>query len=543
MSHHHYRRMLSDSVEELAELEKSMNGVVAPDASSVSPTDLKNVFVFAACDGDGIGNKVARASLADDVEGLHEVSAHIEAGQELIRDFAVSSGGQVISSGGDEGLIRIKLESVENLESLRTDYSYAVSATLSIGVGQSPSQASKALMVAKLSGKNRILQYTPEVEQKYQQASQEANSGTPEEQESKKIGNAYMKNAEQVPAQDPQNPPTEAQSEAPPAESGAPAEDDHSDCPYCNEANEELADDDCPYCAEDDQLEQQAGLDDCPYCQEAHPQEQHEHGDDCVHCQELDNAQPQEGAPSAEQNAGQVAPDQMPEDAPADPASSAPPEFQTEEHQSPEQVMGDFDEAHGDPSQGASDTDQIGDVGIAEGGTGQEENVSRPDDFNGDIQEGSDDPSNTDGSGPNYGEVLQDGMNQNSDDIQREKVGDVVRQALQAFKANKDYLEQAKAQSPQFYQANIGMIRAMIEMAKLLGFAGPAGGQQPELGQEQAQMVDGQPDPSNPFPVHPENGSGAPTAGAADPSGQPDPSNPFPAHPENGGDAGKTQGQ
>jgi uncharacterized Zn-finger protein len=85
----------------------------------------------------------------------------------------------------------------------------------------------------------------------------------------------------------------------------AVAEDDHSDCPYCNEddAQSELEEDDCPYCAEDAQVEQETGLDDCPYCEEAHPQDQHQHGDDCPHCQELDGAQAQEGSPESQPEA------------------------------------------------------------------------------------------------------------------------------------------------------------------------------------------------------------------------------------------------
>lgn len=530
--------------------------------------NLNNVMIFVAADGDGIGNKVARASLADDVEGLHTVSSHIEAGNELIKEFAISRGGQVISSGGDEALVRLPLEHVDELEGLRTDYSYVVGATLTLGVGESLSQASKALMVAKISGKNQILQYSPEVEQKWAQASQDANAGTATG-EAKKIGDAYMKNDPQVsqegqlnpedannsPNQDVSDEQVNADAPVDPNITGADAAiDDHSDCPYCAEedAAQELGEDDCPYCAEDTQIEQEAGLDDCPYCQETHPQEQHQHGDDCAHCQELDNAKAQEGAPQAEQDAGQIAPEAVSEEAaplPADsPGNASPNELQTNEHQTPDEVLGEFDAAHGeDPSQvGASDTDQIGDVGIAEGGTGQQENISRPDDFNDEIQDGVEDGSNSDQ--PNYGEVLQDGLNQNADEIQKQKVGDMVRQALQSFKASKNYLEQAQSQSPEFYQANIAMIRGMIEMAKLLGFNGPAQGApqgQPELGQQQEQMLAEQPDPANPFPTHPENGGAAvedvPEEQA---SGGHDWNNPFPAHPENSGDdAGKPRGQ
>ena len=433
-------------------------------------------------------------------------------------------------------------------------------------------------MVAKVSGKNQTLQYTPEVEQKYQEASQQANGMS----ENQKIGDAYMKDQAPQASQEGQLDPENAVNSPNQDSSG----DDHSDCPYCAEADAqtELGEDDCPYCAEDDQVESEAGLDDCPYCHEAHAEDQHQHGDDCVHCQEYNaknvadasGQNPQAAAPDAdtagasEQDAGV-------------PADGKPVELESSEHQTPDAVLEEFNDAHlndgkEDPSQeGQSKVDQTGDVGIAEGNTNQEQNVSRPGDFNGKIPMGSEDPLNTSGSGtqppaqapqasapqspaqqpgqapgqppaqaptqqpgqpqqdpqsddPSYGQVLQEGLDSNEDDSKREKVGDEVRQALQSYKAAKNSLEMIKDQDPQFYQANIMMLRAMISMAKHMGFGGsmqaPGDDQgQPELGQEQQQMVDAQPQPD------------------AVP-GQTDWNNPFPTHPENGGDdAGKIQGQ
>lgn len=530
---------------------------------------MDNQFIFVAADGDSIGSKVARASLADDVDGLRDVSSKIVAGNELIKDFAVNCGGQVISDGGDEANIRIPVASAEDLEALRTDYAYTVGATLSLGVGTSLSQASKALDVAKLNGKNQILQYTPDVEQQWQQASQQVNAGGAASEEAQKIGEAHMKNDPQVSSKEQLTPKTDVNSpnqdssdeqvlaDAPVDANSAGADapiDDHSDCPYCNEdAQEELAGDDCPYCAEDDQVEAEAGLDDCPYCQQAHPEDQHQHGDDCPHCQELDASKAQEAAPAVAPQDAQVdpsaavgAPDPA-ADPSADPSAVepelSPAELQTDEHQTPPEVLDQFDAVHGDPSQAKTDIEQVDDTALAEGNDRQENNISRPGDFDGEIPQGSEDPANTDSSAPPYADVMQQDLSDNADDIQKQKVGDIVRQALQSFKATKNYLEMAQQQAPEFYQANIAMIRAMIEMAKLLGFAGAAQGEQPqaELGQEQAQMIGEQPDSANPFPQHPENGgSEDPSAAGGTPA---DSANPFPQHPENGGAGGKQQGQ
>ena len=297
---------------------------------------IKNVSVFVSMDGDGIGQKVARAELSDDPVLLKEISSKIVAGNEAIVDFIVKSAGEVLSAGGDEVSGRIKVEAVEDLEALRTDYNYITGATLSIGVGQSLSQASKALMVAKVSGKNQTLQYTPEVEQKYQEASQQANAET----EDQKIGKAYMKNDESQVSQEGQLNPEDA-ANSPNQDSSS---DDHSDCPYCAEADgqSELEGDDCPYCAEDDQVEQEAGLDDCPYCQESHSEDQHQHGDDCAHCQEYDAQSSGEQSPDAAASdtaASDAPPAGTPEQSPGVSADGKPVELESSEHQSPEEVL------------------------------------------------------------------------------------------------------------------------------------------------------------------------------------------------------------
>ena len=547
--------------------------------------------VYVASDGDGIGNQVARAGLADDEDMLHDISERIESGNELIRSFVVEHGGRVISSGGDECDFSIPVEAVVDLESLRVDYNYMVGATLSLGVGELLSQAGKALDVAKLNGKDQIVQYTSEVEEQWQKGSQQINSD-PAAAEAEKIGKAHMKNDKKPTNQVVKDDDMQANS-APDKEDEQQSDqadeqqndrqkeqDEHDDCPYCDDAQDELGEDDCPYCADDQVGEADAqvgdaaddGLGDCPYCDEAHSEDQHSHDDNCPHCQELDNAEGSENDPrlnATDEQTGDNSenPSPMEEDSssneqdPQGDSEDEPKESGSEEHQTPEEVMEEFDEQHGEPSQeDDSKYDETDDTGIAEAGDGQEENISRPDDFNEEIPQGSEDPNNTDGSGdtsdgsqdPNYSEVMSQDLSNNQDDIQKEQVRNIVGQALQAFKASKGYLEQAQQQSPEFYQANIGMIRAMIEMAKMLGFSGPAqgqdavngqpsDGQQGELGSQEAAMIgqqeSAQPNPADPFPKHVENGGSPKDSESA--GDKPDPANPFPQHPDHGGDSGK----
>jgi hypothetical protein len=119
--------------------------------------------------------------------------------------------------------------------------------------------------------------------------------------------------------------------------------------------------------------------------------------------------------------------------------------------------------------------------------------------------------------GPDMGQVLSEGLDAQAQNIQREKVVQMVSQALAGFKASKMIIERAQEQAPQLYNSSILMLKAMIEMCKMLGLEGA-----PE---QQANPLEG----------------GAPAQAAAQPENPW--SNPFPAHPENGGASGESDGR
>jgi hypothetical protein len=125
--------------------------------------------------------------------------------------------------------------------------------------------------------------------------------------------------------------------------------------------------------------------------------------------------------------------------------------------------------------------------------------------------------------------VLEEGLDHSADGIQREKVVQMVSQALTQFKGCKEILESTKMQTPQLYQASIAMLRAMIEMASLLGLGEGNGNAAPvqtesTLGQEQAALTP-PPEEQNdewhdPFPTHPDQG-GEQKPGHAPPKAKP----------------------
>src|SRR6185436_14143972 len=142
--------------------------------------------VFCAFDGDTIGQMVGRARLNDDVEGVRRINQAIEHGNQIWRSWAEKHGGNVVEIGGDEGVVEVPAAYLDELPDIRRQYSEAVGATVSVGVGVKISEASKALLAAKLRGKDRIEFYTEEVDEIIQQAESKPGS------EAEKIVDEYL---------------------------------------------------------------------------------------------------------------------------------------------------------------------------------------------------------------------------------------------------------------------------------------------------------------------------------------------------------------
>lgn len=143
------------------------------------------IDIFVSWDGDGIGRLAGQARLSDDVGEVRRVSAAIEAGNEVWKSFALSVGGQIVEIGGDEGAIQIGPDRLPDLADVARRYQEAAGATASVGVGTKLSESSKALAVAKIRGKNRILLWQPSM-----QAELAAVAAHPQT-EAEKLGDEY----------------------------------------------------------------------------------------------------------------------------------------------------------------------------------------------------------------------------------------------------------------------------------------------------------------------------------------------------------------
>jgi hypothetical protein len=522
--------------------------------------------MYFATDGDNVGRRHAQALLSDNVDSISEVSGSITHANEMIRDFVESNGGKVVSFGGDEGLFEAPSEFVELLEQLRKDYEYMVGATLSIGYGSKPSEAAKALLEAKETGKNKIVKYSESSEQ-HSQNVQEARNQEESESEVGEVGlkqsNVGLQsgedgNREGNPHQESQGGyANEVASDGIDRDDPPVYDNNHQyDSGYKNSDKEVRGE---SYREEDltppviakpnltpkppvseatsgDVPESNRAMNNVPSNpgeqepEDKKPVSKYYHG-------QAEYAQPEDGAPESMAQAtsdnrpgdlkymhhGKEEPqaDMVQEDSTTDEAENAMaqdmetegteqetpieqesdhcPGCRCDEH-SQDQPMEDVLDQHienasdytntigegGDGgNQGSADEGQsiedildqhLDNAADMESGDvdpeGMDPNgISRPEDYNqkqGDMGLYEDDQEEDEGN-PNLDEVLRDGLDSHADSIQREKVIDMVGQALDAFKGQKQILDKAKAQAPELHDACIMLLRSMIELCSLAG--------------------------------------------------------------------------
>lgn len=137
--------------------------------------------IYISFDGDEIGARIGRARLADDIEEVRRVNQSIDHGNEIWKSFALRVGGSIVEIGGDEGALEIPADYLDELPKIRTQYASAVGASVSVGVGMKLSESAKALLVAKLQGKDKIVFFTEECDKAISEAQKKQKSGIEKE--------------------------------------------------------------------------------------------------------------------------------------------------------------------------------------------------------------------------------------------------------------------------------------------------------------------------------------------------------------------------
>jgi hypothetical protein len=151
--------------EQKAAAESERAALAQQNAEVVMP---QGELIFVSLDGDSIGNRVAQAEERDDEVALADISAKINAGQDILRQWAINFGGKVIEAGGDEGLVKVPSTASAHIEELRLQYFQTVGATATVGVGSSISQSTRARELGKLRGKNQTVYYFEGLEDELQ---------------------------------------------------------------------------------------------------------------------------------------------------------------------------------------------------------------------------------------------------------------------------------------------------------------------------------------------------------------------------------------
>jgi len=510
---------------------------------------MDNQNLFYAFDGDDIGIRHAQAILSDNVGEIQHISSEITDANAMVKQFVESNGGQMISFGGDEGVFTAPADFVNLLEDLRKKYEQTVGATLSIGYGSKPSEAGKALLAAKQTGKNKIVQYDENAEKYAQEAQQDRDSENApkleESEEQKKIKDVLA--SEEKPEEDGINEFDEAFRSLNEAHQNEDVASDKVLPAGADSAQNE------PTLCEPDQEDNNLGYDSgYKNSDQMVREESYQRNDLTPPVNKKPNLVPQERTKEAVSTdiqestrpMNEVLPDPKDEEAmdkkpapkqyhgqaegegsevselPADnkpsdlkynyhevtePQADVPIENATSdiaEETEQQDMLGDkhcasctcgnhddsienvldqhlenskdfnehIDNDEQDDNKEPSDTEDLLDAHLENAADLEhrmENGTSRPEDY--DQESGDMGLSEEDAGEPDLSQVLQGGLDQHADSIQKEKVIQLVGQALEGFKSQKAILDKAKEQAPELHDACINMLKAMIELCSLAG--------------------------------------------------------------------------
>lgn len=121
-------------------------------------------IIYIATDGDNIGASVERAALSNDIKEIKKQDKIIKRGNQAIRKWIKKRHGSIYIDGGDDISFTIHKKYLDEIEELRNKYHEATGYTITVGVGDSISEAAHAMIYGKLKGKNQVNKWTPEIE-------------------------------------------------------------------------------------------------------------------------------------------------------------------------------------------------------------------------------------------------------------------------------------------------------------------------------------------------------------------------------------------
>ena len=80
---------------------------------------MKEQMSYVAIDADNVGESIGNAVLSNNIDQLSSISNSINSGVGIFSQWAEYNGGKVISSGSDEAIFQVPVNSIDDLEIVR----------------------------------------------------------------------------------------------------------------------------------------------------------------------------------------------------------------------------------------------------------------------------------------------------------------------------------------------------------------------------------------------------------------------------------------
>lgn len=129
--------------------------------------EQKCYVVFSA---DQTDDRVKIAISANEETDIKRLNQSIDKANDYIKSWANLNDGSVISINGANIRVAIAPEHIEDVPRLKDMYDSATESTVSVGLGLTLSEADRAIEACRLDGGDKILFYTPELDEKIKDA-------------------------------------------------------------------------------------------------------------------------------------------------------------------------------------------------------------------------------------------------------------------------------------------------------------------------------------------------------------------------------------
>jgi len=422
------------------------------------------MFKFIAINGDDVGGKIGGAIASDNHEELSKITGGLKEAHAKIEEWVESKGGEVITSAGDEAIFKIPADAFDfdEIEGLKDEYANQSGHSATVGIGDSMSEASKALIYGKMNEKDQVVEYDGHIDDYIADHDEEDEASTLDDEQEEK-------------------------------------ED-------MDEAEESLD--------EMDKDRDEDGQEDGDYDEDSFDQNEEMGDEESAAEQEIPEMD--EEAEDAEESAvdGESVNEETDEDLPGEEGENLMEEGEVSEEDlmdDPEDKLKEFSEEETEEIDAPAEhlDGDYGSEEMAEAQPEHEKEMGEEEEFIHDAKENRDDELDADsieadmeesfGAEDHEGEeesefaeempeeggddrqsALQDMIHANMDEDMEgsdispadQEAGEELKQkiasTLLAFKENKMMLEQLRSDNPKMYQAQLAMLENMIDMAKLL---------------------------------------------------------------------------